>query len=153
MIGRGKTSTKRTVASLVDTNVLVYRHDPREPAKRERSEEILRRGASEGGLVISHQAVLEFVRATTRHRGPGTPLLEREMAIRLAEMLLQEFDVLYPTEDVLRLALMGASAYQLHWYDAHMWAYAEANGIPELLSEDYQHGRIYGTVRVRNPFP
>ena len=26
------------------------------------------------------------------------------------------------------------------------------NGIEELLSEDFQHGRMYGTVGVRNPF-
>lgn len=38
------------------------------------------------------------------------------------------------------------------WYDAHMWAYAERYGIAELLSEDFQDGRLYGTVRVRDPF-
>jgi hypothetical protein len=25
-------------------------------------------------------------------------------------------------------------------------------GIPEILSEGFEHGRRYGTVRVRNPF-
>ena len=40
----------------------------------------------------------------------------------------------------------------LSWFDAHFWAYAEVHGITELLSEDFQHGRMYGTVTVRNPF-
>ena len=44
------------------------------------------------------------------------------------------------------------AAYQLSWFDAHMWAYAEHYGLPEILSEDFEHGRIYGGVRVRNPF-
>ena len=43
-------------------------------------------------------------------------------------------------------------SYQLSWFDAHLWAYAETFGVPELLSEDFEHGRIYGSVRVINPF-
>jgi predicted nucleic acid-binding protein len=60
--------------------------------------------------------------------------------------------VLYPTEEVIRSALRGAAAYQLSWFDAHLWAYAECFGIPEILSEDFQHDRLYGSVRLRNPF-
>jgi predicted nucleic acid-binding protein len=37
-------------------------------------------------------------------------------------------------------------------FDAHMWAYAEVYGLAELWSEDFQHDRLYGTVRVLNPF-
>lgn len=65
---------------------------------------------------------------------------------------LIQFDVLYPSEDIVRLALRGMAAYQLHWFDAHMWAYAEHYGLEELISEDFQHGRLYGGVRVTNPF-
>jgi predicted nucleic acid-binding protein len=39
------------------------------------------------------------------------------------------------------------------WFDAHMWACAEHYGLAEMWSEDFQHGRLYGTVRVVNPFP
>lgn len=51
-----------------------------------------------------------------------------------------------------RTALRGAAAYQLSWMDAHLWAYAETYGLSELLSEDFQHDRLYGTVRAVNPF-
>ena len=44
------------------------------------------------------------------------------------------------------------ASYQLSWFDAHIWAYAEHYGIDEILSEDLEHGRMYGTVRIRNPF-
>jgi len=30
--------------------------------------------------------------------------------------------------------------------------YAEHFGLSVLLSEDFQHDRVYGTVRVINPF-
>ena len=48
--------------------------------------------------------------------------------------------------------MRGAAAYDLSWFDAHLWAYAEAHGIEELLSEDFQHGRTLDAVTVRNPF-
>jgi predicted nucleic acid-binding protein len=53
---------------------------------------------------------------------------------------------------MLRLALRGAAAYQLSWFDAHLWAYAEHFGLSPLYSEDFQHGRTYGTVKVIDPF-
>jgi len=34
----------------------------------------------------------------------------------------------------------------------HLWAYAEEYGLSELISEDFQHDRLYGTVRTVNPF-
>ncbi|HUP31477.1 MAG TPA: PIN domain-containing protein, partial [Gaiellaceae bacterium] len=73
-------------------------------------------------------------------------------ARREAEELLSQFEVLYPDEELVRIALRGAAAYQLSWFDAHMWAYAERFGLAEQLSEDFQHGRLYGTVEIVNPF-
>ena len=46
----------------------------------------------------------------------------------------------------------GAAAYQLSWFNAHLWAYAEHYGLNELLSEDFAEGRLYGSVRAVNPF-
>jgi len=66
--------------------------------------------------------------------------------------MLAQFSILYPDESVVRTALRGMAAYQLSWFDAHMWAYADAFGLSELISEDFQHGRLYGSVRVVNPF-
>lgn len=47
---------------------------------------------------------------------------------------------------------VGASAYQLSWYHAHMWAYAEHYGLSELYSEDFEHDRLFGSVRAVKPF-
>ena len=66
--------------------------------------------------------------------------------------MLAQFPILYPNEAVVRTALRGEAAYGLSWFDAHLWAYAEVYGLAEMLSEDFQHGRMYGTVKVRNPF-
>jgi predicted nucleic acid-binding protein len=141
------------VAALADTNVLVYRFDWRFPAKQERANDVLRAGIVDGSVVLPHQAVVEFVAAASRPVDGGTePLLEPADARREAEELLLQFDVLFPDEELVRIALRGAAAYQLSWFDAHLWAYAERFGLAELLSEDFQHGRVYGTVEAVNPF-
>jgi len=141
-----------TVLALVDTNILVYRFDPRFPDKQRIATVLLRDGIQYDTVRLPHQAIVEFVAATTRSLAQGQPLLTPAEARHEAEEFLIQFKVLYPTEEVVRTALRGAAAYQLSWFDAHLWAYAEYFGIPEILSEDFQHDRLYGSVRIRNPF-
>jgi predicted nucleic acid-binding protein len=140
------------VAALVDTNVLVYRFDPRFPERQRRANELLRQGIAEDSIRVPHQAIVEFVAAVTRPLRDGSSLLPADAARREAEELLTQFTVLFPTAGLLRLAFRGAAAYQLSWFDAHLWAYAEYYGLSELWSEDFQHDRFYGTVRIVNPF-
>ena len=140
-----------TGTALVDTNVLVYRFDPRFPDKQARATAALRRGLSDGIVRVSHQGIVEFVAAVTRPRTPGGPLLSLTDAVREAEEIMIQFPVLYPNPEVVRLALRGTATYRLSWFDAHLWAYAEHFGLAELWSEDFQHDRLYGTVRAVNP--
>ena len=139
------------MAALVDTNVLVYRFDYRFPEKRRIATDLLRRGIEEDSLRVPHQAIVEFVAAATRPVR-GHIILKQTEALREAEELLKQFPILYPNEAIVRGAVRGCAAYQLNWFDAHMWSYAEHYGLAELLSEDLEHDRLYGTVRVVNPF-
>jgi predicted nucleic acid-binding protein len=140
------------VAALVDTNVLVYRFDSRFPRKQAIATGLLRRGLREDSLRISHQAIVEFIAAVTRPLSGGGSLLSEEDARREAEELLAQFMILYPTESVVRSAIRGWATYRLPWFDAHVWAYAHEYGLSDIYSEDFQHDRLYGTVRVTNPF-
>jgi len=138
--------------ALVDTNILVYRFDPRFPEKQDRADDLLRKSIADGEARLSHQAIVEFVAATSRPIGKANPLLSPTDSRREAEELLSQFDVLYANDALVRLALRGAAAYQLPWFDAHMWAYAEYFGCEILWSEDFQHERSYGTVTIIDPF-
>jgi len=141
-----------TAAALVDTNVLVYRYDPRDARKQRIAADVLRRGIADGSLIVPHQVVIEFYAAVTRPlRGAGR-LLEPVDALRETEEILTQFDVVYPGDELVRAALRATAAYQLSWFDALIWAYAETNGVYEIISEDFQHGRSYGRVKVTNPF-
>ena len=124
------------MAALVDTNVLVYRFDSRFPEKQAIATEVLRRGIAEGSARLPHQAIIEFVAAVTRSVR-GYVILPQAEALREAEELLKQFVVLYPNEAILREAVRGCAAYQLSWFDSHLWAYAEYYGIPVILTEDW----------------
>jgi predicted nucleic acid-binding protein len=139
------------VAALVDTNVLVYCFDARFPHKQRVAAKLLREGIMIGELRVAHQSVLEFVAATTR-KLPGGHLLSLEEALQEAEDLLNQFEILYPNDQIVRTAVRGCATYKLQWFDAHLWAFAEHNGLSPLYSEDFEHDRLYGTVRVVNPF-
>jgi predicted nucleic acid-binding protein len=140
------------VAYLVDTNILVYRFDARFPEKQAAARDLLRKGLAEDAVRIPHQALLEFVVVVTRVRAGSRSLLAPDEARRETEELMAQFPVLFPNAALVRTALQGAAAYQLSWFDAHLWAYAEHYGLEEIVSEDFEHGRLYGSVRIRNPF-
>src|SRR5690242_17662199 len=102
--GHGKKSM--TVGSLVDTDVLVYRVDPRFPAKQTRAQDLLEQLVATDEARVPHQALVEFYAVVTRSlRDLGRPLLESSEARREIEMLLLTCTVLYPVEGLLRLAL------------------------------------------------
>ena len=89
------------MAALVDTNVLVYRFDPRFPDKQARAAELLRTGIIEDSIRVPHQALVEFIAATTKpltRNGPS--ILSHDDARREMEEMLVQFEVLYPDESL-----------------------------------------------------
>ncbi len=140
------------MVGLVDTNILVYSFDPRFPAKQELATRFLRQGLLEQSIVLPYQALIEFVAVTTRPISGKTSLLTKQEAHREVEDLLTQFQVVYPTENTLRTALRGAALYQMSWFDSLIWACADERGLDTLWSEDFQSGRVYGKVRIQDPF-
>jgi predicted nucleic acid-binding protein len=149
-VGRERTFT--IVAFLVDTNVLVYRFDARYAEKQRIARDVLHRGLRDDSARIPHQALIEFVSVVTHTRVGSDPLLSLDEARHEVEELMTQFPILYPNAAVVHSALLGAAAYRISWFDAHLWAYAEHYGLEEIVSEDFEHGRLYGSVRIRNPF-
>jgi len=53
---------------------------------------------------------------------------------------------------VVKLAIEASERWRLSYWDGAILAAAEALGAKTLYSEDLGHGRLYGSVRVRDPF-
>ena len=72
-----------------------------------------------------------------------------------AAALIADFShwpVIDNTLAVFRLAPSLQVRWQLSLWDAMILAAVQASGARELLTEDLNHGQIYGGIRVVNPF-
>ena len=139
------------MAFLLDSKVQVCRRDPQNSAKCTAAVAGLLRGVASGELVIVHQSRGEFVNSAIPSRSVSSPWMTRANATRQAELFRTEFSGLYPDEHVFRSALRGMGAYELAGFNVHP-GYAERYRFREIRSEDSEPGRMYGTVRIRNPF-
>lgn len=133
---------------LIDANVLVYSIDPREPGKRERAREVLRKVTSGGNAVLPSQALSEFANACLKklRPSPDPATIEREV-----ERLLLTFTVLPLTGPVVLEALRGVREHRLSYYDAQVWAVARLGQVPVILSEDFNPGSVLDGVRFVDP--
>lgn len=145
--GRGKIFMTGRV--LVDTNILVYAHDPSEEARNRKAIGLLDELKAAGTGVLSTQVLMEFVRAVTAK-------IPQPMSMKAASSQARLFMAAWPVLPVTRFtvdeALRGAMAHKMSLWDAQVWATARMNQVPTVLSEDFGHGTEIDGVRFRNPF-
>ncbi len=132
----------------VDTNVLVYRADGSEPGKQACADAwytFLWRSRT-GRL--SFQVLQELYSVLTRKLTPGYNESE-------AREIVRELTVWKPVPVDLSVIESGwwlQERYRLSWWDALIVAAASKCECSVLLTEDLQHGQVFETVRVIDPF-
>ncbi len=134
--------------ALIDTNILVYLYDQRDPQRQDLARRVLSEVEALGIGRLSVQALSEFFSVVTRKLSP--PLTAGE-ALEQVTLLVQVWPVLDLTPLVVLEAGRGARDHGLSYYDAQMWATARLNQVPVILSEDFQTGRLLEGVRFVNP--
>ena len=130
----------------IDTNILVYALDPREPLKQPVAARLLREAAASGSLVISTQVLQEFYAVMLRRR----LLSPADAADALKAWAEHEVVSVTPV-----LVMRAAELHQLHqfeFWDAMVIQAALEAGCTLLYSEDMQHGRQIGGLQIVNPF-
>jgi predicted nucleic acid-binding protein len=133
---------------VVDTNLLVYTLDRREPEKRERAREVLRLVGGAGTAVLPAQALSEFANACLRKLEPRP---DPQAVRREVERLMLAFPVLPLTGPVVLEALRGVGEHLLSYYDAQIWAVARLGQVGVILSEDFNPGAVLDGVSFTNP--
>ena len=132
----------------VDTNVLVYSRDLREPTKRARAGAWLRTVLASGKLVLSPQIVNETCSVLlNREKDPQRQADVRAFARSLLIWCEAPLDA-----DVVREALVIHERHKVSWWDCPMVASAQQVGADYLLSEDLQDGRRFGRLQIVDPF-
>lgn len=134
---------------LLDANVLIYALDAREPEKRERSKEVIRRTALAGSAALPVHALSEFANVCLKKLRP--PLAPQEIRLEV-ERLSLAFPVLPLTAPVVGEALRGVREHRFSYYDAQVWAAARLGQVPVILSEDFNPGAVVEGVSFSDPF-
>ena len=134
---------------LIDTNVLVYAHDPRDRRKQERALAVLDRLINQGRVALSVQCLSEFFNTTTRRLPEPLP---SEVAQAQVERFVRGCRILDLTAAAVLEGCRGAGEHSLSIWDALIWATAKLNQVPLVLSEDFVDGGFLEGVRFLNPF-
>ena len=137
------------MAIFLDSNVLVYPYDRREPERGKRALEILHTLATSSGGTVSSQVLGEFFWAITR-RLPDP--VSATKGVDSVERHARTWRVLDVTLPVVREALRGVRQHSFPYWDSLIWATARLAQIPLVLSEDFSDGSETEGVLFRNPF-
>lgn len=130
----------------LDTNILIYAFDQN---AREKRATALRLSHPEHSWMISWQVVQEFC-SVARHRF-STPLDVEFLSDYLDLFLLPHCKVM-PSGSIYQKALQIQRETQYRFYDSLIVAAALESGAAILYSEDLQHDRVIGHLRIANPF-
>ena len=130
-----------------DTNVLVYLFDADSPDKQSRARAALQQALGRGAVVISTQVLQEFFVTVTRKLARPLPAADAEAALRK----LMELSVVQVDPDLIMAAAVSSRRDRISFWDALILAAATAAGCDQVLSEDLQHGRSFGRLRIANP--
>lgn len=131
----------------VDTNVLIYVRDPRDPVKQQRAVQ-LTTGLSDGALLW--QVACEFVAASRKLAPFG---FTQAQAWREVERLRVLWKLILPSENVLTRAEQLTATHNLSFWDAMIVAACMEGSITRLYTEDFDDSLKQTTgVEIMNPF-
>jgi len=137
-----------TVRCFVDTNVLVYARDSREPVKQAHAAEWIELLWREAAGRTSSQVLSEYYSVVTRRLIPRVSPDEAWDDTRM--LFAWDPQPIDPT--LLIRAREIEQRWRLSWWDSMVVAAAQLQGCALLLTEDLQDGAQYGGVTVHCPF-
>jgi predicted nucleic acid-binding protein len=131
--------------SFLDTNLIVYANDARDPQKQARAITVVAQAMHDGTGVISTQVMQEYavIAGSKLHQDADTILQQLS--------LLESLEVVQITPALIRRGLELQFRYQINYWDASILAAAEHAQCSRLLTEDLNPGQLYATVRIENP--
>lgn len=134
----------------VDTNILLYSIDTREPLKQAKAAALLQVlvGGS-GSTLLPWQVLAESVNQIRRWKDMGI-LTEAEFD-QHAQSWRSMFPVVFPTIGVLDHALDLAKRYSLSHWDSMILGACKAAGVTTLYTEDMGSPTIFDGIQLVNP--
>ena len=144
----GRTATTTGSRDFLDANVLVYAHDPRDPAKQAVAQRLLADAIANDTGALSAQVLGEFFNVATRRVVPPLSIEEAAQAIERVSVL----PVVALDLPLVQRAVSTCQRYQISYWDALIIAAAERADCTRIFSEDLNAGQLYHGIPLVNPF-
>ncbi len=130
----------------IDTNIVVYANDRRDPAKQQTAIEIIRKAFIDRNGIISIQVLQEYASVALAKLGQSEETVLHQLA------LLGTLEVTKPNPSSVRRAVEIKKLYGISFWDASIIVSAEDARCVNILSEDLNAGQRYSGIKVINPF-
>lgn len=130
----------------VDTNVLIYAHDSRDPQKQATAVSLIQ---SQADGVLLWQVACEHLSASRKLESQGYSLQRAWLDIR---DLRSVWTTILPTWNVLDRAENLMGSYSLLFWDALILAACLEGGVNRLYTEDFDAYPNVNGLEVINPF-
>lgn len=135
----------------VDTNVLVYRLDGREPHKQAEARHLLRQLSSDPTPTILLWQVLGELMRQLRH-WQDQDILTRDNVLRYVAAVRGLFPLTMPTPQVVDHALELTGQFSLSHWDSMLLGACKAASVTTLYTEDMGAPTSIAGIRLVNPF-
>lgn len=133
----------------VDTNILVYARDTRDPRKNAIALDWLSCLAKTRTGRLSWQVLIEFYAIATQPKKLAMPVTAAQADV----LSLQYWQPVAPDADLFKLAWGVQDRYDFSWWDSTIVAAAIQANCKILLSEDLQHEQVVNNMlQIINPF-
>src|SRR4029453_467736 len=130
----------------VDTNVLLYVHDPRDAVKQARAASLVQ---SLPSAALLWQVACEYIAASHKFEPLG---FRRDDAWRELRLLQSAWTLILPKWKHLKTAESLLASHSLSFWDALLIAVASEEGVAMLYSENFTALPAIGGLTIVNPF-
>lgn len=130
----------------IDTNLLVYANDRRDPVKQKKAIAIVSDLMRTGNGVVSTQVLQEYAAVALTKLGQRQDVVLRQL------LLLEELEVQPLSPAIIRRGVEIKATYAISFWDASIIAAAEHAECRQIYSEDLNTGQFYAGITVVNPF-
>jgi len=131
----------------VDTNVLVYAHDARDPQKQATALSLIQSSQADG--VLLWQVACEYLAVSRKLESQGYSLQQASQDIR---DLRSVWTTVVPTWNILDRAENLMRSFSLSFWDALILAACLEGSVDRLYTEDFDAYPVVNGLEVINPF-
>ncbi|WP_158084162.1 PIN domain-containing protein [Marispirochaeta aestuarii] len=130
----------------IDTNILVYANDKRDPDKQRQAVDLISGLMKSGEGVISTQVLQEYANVAVGKLGQSEEVVLRQLH------LLEKIELVTQSSSMIRRAVEIRKTYGINFWDACIVSNAESAECDAIYSEDLNTGQFYSGIRIINPF-